>query len=101
MSVIGLARSRSDPHIGESLDIASRWVTAADLIFLDADHRLEAIRADIAAWTPHVRAGGILCGHDYSPVWPAVVRAVDESGPCEHAASVWWRKIGDSGAAFA
>ena len=54
-----------------------------DLVFIDADHRYEAVRADIAAWRPRVRRGGILCGHDYfSPrnakgQW-GVKRAVDE-----------------------
>jgi predicted O-methyltransferase YrrM len=35
-----------------------------DLVFIDADHRYDAVRADIAAWRRKVRPGGILCGHD-------------------------------------
>ena len=54
-----------------------------DFAFIDADHTLEAVRADIAAWAPKVRSGGILCGHDHgSPrdlrgVW-GVSRAVGD-----------------------
>ena len=70
-----------------------------DFVFIDADHRYEAVRADIAAWRPRVRRGGILCGHDYfSPrnakgQW-GVKRAVDEwaaeSGiVVEFAETVW------------
>jgi hypothetical protein len=52
-----------------------------DFVFIDADHSYEACRADILAWTPKVKAGGLICGHDYeNPGWPdwGVKRAVLE-----------------------
>ena len=36
-----------------------------DFVYLDADHREEAVIRDITAWKPKVRKGGILSGHDY------------------------------------
>ena len=48
-----------------------------DLVYIDADHRYEAISADIKAWYPKVKIGGILAGHDYR-AHPGVKRAVDE-----------------------
>jgi hypothetical protein len=36
-----------------------------DFVYLDANHALEAIRADIAAWYPKVKPGGLFCGHDF------------------------------------
>lgn len=36
-----------------------------DLIYLDANHSYEAVKADLAAWISKIRPGGAFCGHDY------------------------------------
>lgn len=64
-----------------------------DLVFIDADHSYEAVKADIAAWTPKVRKGGVLAGHDYG-VFEGVTRAVNEINPHGLMGSVWWKIIG-------
>jgi hypothetical protein len=46
-----------------------------DFVWIDADHRKSFVRADIGAWMPKVRKGGILCGHDTHI--PAVRSAID------------------------
>lgn len=52
-----------------------------DFVFIDADHSYEGCKADIEAWAPKVRKGGMVAGHDYHREnWPGVVRAVDELG---------------------
>ena len=51
---------------------------SATLVFLDGLHDYESVLADIRAWQPHIVYGGILCGHDYTPGWPGVERAVRE-----------------------
>lgn len=38
-----------------------------DLIYIDADHSLEAVKNDINSWLPKVKKGGIISGHDYDP----------------------------------
>lgn len=50
-----------------------------DLVFIDALHDYPSVRADIEAWWPLVRSGGVLAGHDYNHQWPGVERAVAES----------------------
>lgn len=38
-----------------------------DFIYIDANHGEAFVRADLDAWVPKVRAGGIVAGHDY--IW--------------------------------
>jgi hypothetical protein len=56
---------------------AARLVPDAslDFIYIDANHREPFVRADLEAWSPKVRRGGIVAGHDYlppSPKWPHI-----------------------------
>lgn len=57
----------------------SRYGPMFDFAFIDGDHSYEAVRADIANYSPLVRPGGIIAGHDYKSGWPGVVQAVDEA----------------------
>lgn len=47
-----------------------------DFVFIDADHSYSGVSQDIDAWLPKARVW--IGGHDYSPRWPGVVRAVKE-----------------------
>lgn len=52
---------------------------SVDAVFVDGCHLYECVDADIRAWLPRLRGpGSLLVGHDYSPQWPGVVRAVHE-----------------------
>ncbi len=51
---------------------------SVDVLFIDADHSYQATLADIKAWLPKVKSGGVLCGHDYGDLFPGVKQAVDE-----------------------
>jgi len=50
-----------------------------DFVYIDADHSYGAVMLDIILWSPKVRAGGILSGHDYG-LYPkfGVKDAVDD-----------------------
>lgn len=54
---------------GMSVDMARNFEDETlDLIYIDADHREPAIRADLSAWVPKVKKGGFVAGHDYCMV---------------------------------
>ncbi len=48
------------------------------LLFLDASHDYESVKADLNAWLPKVMRGGIVACHDYHKNWPGVMKAVRE-----------------------
>lgn len=54
-----------------------------DFVFIDAGHDYENVRADICAWLPKLKPGGILAGHDMDnlPNWPQVRTAVEGALP--------------------
>ncbi len=49
-----------------------------DFVYVDADHRYAGCKADIDAWWPKVKSGGILAGHDFCNEYNGVVQAVEE-----------------------
>lgn len=61
----------------DSAKSAEKWVDGSfDAVFIDADHSEENVLADITAWAPKIRKGGILAGHDIDEtgVFAAVTR---------------------------
>jgi len=81
------------PCIGPSDLWAHWWQVPADMVFLDGDHRYEAVRDDIAGWARHVKPGGLLVGHDFK-LFDGVRRAVTESVPgfSQAGACLWWQR---------
>lgn len=58
-----------------AVDVHGEW----DMIFLDAMHDYENVKADIARWYPRVKTGGIFAAHDYAHGdFPGVKQAWDE-----------------------
>ena len=49
-----------------------------DFIYIDGDHRYDAVLNDILLAKKLVKEGGIIAGHDYHEESPGVVRAVKE-----------------------
>lgn len=60
-----------------------------DAVFIDGDHTLAGVELDIQAWTPKVRPGGFVCGHDWNA--PSVAGVIDLMCPGyeKHDDSVW------------
>jgi len=53
--------------IREYSGAASRFFPdqSLDFVYLDADHSYEGVKADIDAWYPKVKPGGVFCGDDF------------------------------------
>lgn len=61
---------------GRSVEVAAEWTEPVDWVYIDGIHTYEAVKADLAAWWPHVKPGGHICGHD---LWvPGVLKAAWE-----------------------
>lgn len=67
-----------------------------DLVYIDASHEYEEVKKDILNWSPKIKKGGILSGHDYNIDF--VKKAVDdffpESSIKVYSDSSWCVKIG-------
>ena len=64
------------PHRGRSVDIAKKEAPiACDLLFIDGDHHLDAVIADLGDWLPSLKPGGLLAMHDIDH--PEVKQAFD------------------------
>lgn len=64
------------PHRGLSVDVAKReGPIACDLLFVDGDHHLESVIADLRHWLPSLKPGGMLAMHDIDQ--PEVKQAFD------------------------
>jgi hypothetical protein len=74
-------KDKPEIHIvrGVSPEEANRSnLQSIDFVYLDALHDYKSVKADIAAWWPRIRKGGILAGHDYTDEIGHVKTAVDE-----------------------
>lgn len=61
----------------------------ADLIYVDASHEYEDVKADIENYSTLLNDGGVMFGDDYS--WPGVFRAVNELLPHKRVVdSTYW-----------
>lgn len=64
--------------VGDSVLKADAFLDeSARCVYLDADHSYEAVIADMVAYWPKVRSGGLLSGHDYLNTDTGVRRAVE------------------------
>ena len=59
-------------HQGFSPDAFAIWTQPIDLYFEDAVHVDPILARNLEFWSSHLKASGILCGHDYTERFPDV-----------------------------
>jgi predicted O-methyltransferase YrrM/GT2 family glycosyltransferase len=78
--VANLDRHGLDPVVeivrARSREVA--WDGPVALLFIDALHDEEEVRADFAVWAPRVEPGGLVAFHDYADYSPGVQACVDD-----------------------
>lgn len=85
-------------HPVQSTEAAARFQDKSlDFVWIDGNHEYDAVKADISAWLPKIKPGGVLAGHDYFKSGKAsnqVIEAVDEMLPgCRIRYKSWWHEV--------
>lgn len=66
----------------DTVDAARGWKSKIDYLYVDAGHTYDECTADLEAWWPFVRVGGLIAGDDYDDPYGipelGVTRAWDE-----------------------
>jgi predicted O-methyltransferase YrrM len=86
LMILSCARAMVEAGISASVRLipattvtaAQHWTQPIDFLYVDADHSEEGCCADLEAWVPHVKPGGLIAGDDYDhPRYPGVKIAWD------------------------
>lgn len=79
--------------------VLQRFMGRIDMLFIDGDHSAIGVLTDIAMFSPLLRDGGLLCGHDYNnqPRHAGVRQVVDAlfGNAAQKHATIWWLEIND------
>jgi len=78
-----------------SVDAAKQFEDGSlDFVYIDGNHDFVNIAMDLHAWTPKVRAGGIISGHDYirkrGGKYTCHVKDVIQAWAYSHAINPWF-----------
>jgi cephalosporin hydroxylase len=64
----------------------------ADVLFIDTSHYYDHTLAELRAYAPKVRAGGLILMHDSGPDWPDVAQALNAW--CRETGNEWYDLTG-------
>lgn len=79
---------------GFSVEVANQFENGSlDFVYIDGNHEFSQVTADIHAWEPKVRKGGIVSGHDYrrgDSNWTCHVKDVVQAWTYSHGIRTWF-----------
>lgn len=62
--------------ISKSAEAVARFPDGVDVVYIDAGHDYDSVKADLDAWKDKAKV--FLCGHDYERRFQGVINAVNE-----------------------
>lgn len=91
------------PHVvvANSQKYHTKFNDEIHLLFIDGDHRYQAVKGDIEGWAPKVVPGGVIAFHDYAPT-PYHLQLLPELEGVRRAIEEWqetaqWQRLKASG----
>lgn len=95
-TLLRLQPYRATVRRGFSVDVAATVPDGSlEFVYIDGNHTLPQVIADIAAWTPKVRSGGIVAGHDFGRASVGHVREAVEAWTKVYGIAPWFILTGD------
>lgn len=86
---------------GRSVEVASSFATGSlDFVYIDSNHTLPHVIADLTAWAPKVRPGGIIAGHDFGRSSVGHVREAVQAWTAAYRIRPWFVLAGDRSPSF-
>ena len=91
---LGLLESHVNFIIADSQKVSDEFIKSMvdfDVVWIDGNHDYEAAKSDIEKFEPKAKV--LICGHDYAPAFPGVIKAVDEyfkDKKVEHDGNIWY-----------
>jgi hypothetical protein len=82
--------------VSDSVKFARNFTYDLDFVYVDGSHSIEGVRRDVAAWTPKLKVGGVMCFDDYGDPLHEVGKAVDDVMFTDE-----WKHIGTVGVLIA
>jgi len=82
------------PVKGLSHEVAKKWKTPIDFLFIDGSHQYDDVLADFDGFFPYVVPGGLIAFHDVDETWPEVLKAWHEVIKHKLVGTGYWSTIG-------
>lgn len=86
------------PVKGYSPQDVADWHKPVDIFFDDSMHHNPYFQTNLRFWLKKMKPGGVMCGHDYSELWPDVPMEVDKLAAelgvkVETREALWWLQL--------